>query len=40
MPAEAAFELGQNTNALKYVNLVRERAGFGANSLKTLTFEN
>jgi hypothetical protein len=37
--SEAAFELGQNTNALKYVNLVRERAGFGANSLKTLTFD-
>jgi hypothetical protein len=36
---EAAFELGQTANALKYVNLVRERAGFGANSLKTLTLD-
>ncbi|MCF2487627.1 RagB/SusD family nutrient uptake outer membrane protein [Dyadobacter sp. CY347] len=35
--AEAALETGKTANALKYVNLVRERAGFGANSLKTLT---
>jgi starch-binding outer membrane protein, SusD/RagB family len=31
--AEAAFELGQTTDALTYVNRVRERAGFGPNSL-------
>ncbi|WP_031530143.1 RagB/SusD family nutrient uptake outer membrane protein [Dyadobacter crusticola] len=35
--SEAALELGKTADALKYVNLVRERAGFGANSLKTLT---
>ena len=35
--AEAALETGKTANALKYVNLVRERAGFGANSLKALT---
>ncbi len=35
--SEAAFELGQTAEALTYVNRVRERAGFGANSLKTLT---
>ncbi len=35
--SEAAFELGLTTEALTYVNRVRERAGFGANSLKTLT---
>jgi len=35
--AEAALETGKTASALKYVNLVRERAGFGANSLKTLT---
>ncbi|MCF2504818.1 RagB/SusD family nutrient uptake outer membrane protein [Dyadobacter sp. CY107] len=35
--AEAALETGKTANALKYVNMVRERAGFGANSLKTLT---
>lgn len=34
---EAAFELGQTADALTYINRVRERAGFGANSLKTLT---
>ncbi|MEO6916609.1 MAG: RagB/SusD family nutrient uptake outer membrane protein [Chitinophagaceae bacterium] len=34
---EAAFELGRTSDALKYVNTVRERAGFPANSLKTLT---
>lgn len=37
--AEAAFELGQNATALKYINTLRERAGFPANSLKTLTLE-
>ncbi|GAB3334706.1 RagB/SusD family nutrient uptake outer membrane protein [Larkinella ripae] len=34
---EAAFELGQTADALTHINRVRERAGFGANSLKTLT---
>lgn len=31
--AEAAFELGQMSKALIYINAVRYRAGFGANSL-------
>jgi hypothetical protein len=35
--SEAALELGQTAEALTYVNRVRERAGFGANSLKDLT---
>jgi hypothetical protein len=35
--SEAAFELGQTTDALTYVNRVRERAGFPANSLTSLT---
>lgn len=35
--AEAAFELGQTAEALAFVNQVRERAGFPANSLTTLT---
>lgn len=30
--AEAAMELGQTSEALQYVNLVRQRAGLGANS--------
>lgn len=37
--SEAALETGKTADALKYVNAVRERAGFGANSLKTLTIE-
>ena len=37
--AEAAFELGQTGIALSYVNEVRERAGFGANSLASLTLD-
>jgi len=37
--SEAALELGKTADALKYVNLIRERAGFGANSLKTLSIE-
>jgi hypothetical protein len=37
--AEAAFELNQTATAMTYVNRVRERAGFGANSLTTLTLE-
>lgn len=36
--AEAAFELGQ-AEAVNYLNAVRERAGFPANSIKTLTTE-
>ncbi|MEZ0542816.1 RagB/SusD family nutrient uptake outer membrane protein [Fibrella arboris] len=35
--AEAAFELGQTADALTYVNRIRERAGFPANSLTSLT---
>jgi len=35
--AEAAFELGQTGEALTYINALRERAGFGPNSLSTLT---
>jgi hypothetical protein len=37
--AEAAFELGQQGVALTYVNQLRERAGFGANSLSSLTMD-
>ena len=37
--SEAALELGKTADALKYVNIVRERAGFGANSLKALSIE-
>jgi len=36
---EAAFELGQTAEALTYINALRERAGFGANSLKGLTID-
>lgn len=36
--AEAAFELGQ-ANAVDYINVLRERAGFGPNSLSNLTIE-
>jgi starch-binding outer membrane protein, SusD/RagB family len=36
---EAAFELGQTGDALLYINALRERAGFGVNSLSTLTIE-
>ncbi|KAA2239492.1 RagB/SusD family nutrient uptake outer membrane protein [Chitinophaga agrisoli] len=35
--AEAAFELGQTGEALTYINAIRDRAGFGPNSLTTLT---
>lgn len=40
--AEAAMELGQTDKALRYVNAIRERAGFGSNSWKTedLTIDN
>ena len=37
--SEAALETGKTADALKYVNIVRERAGFGANSLKDLTMQ-
>ncbi len=37
--SEAALELGQTAEALTYVNRVRERAGFGANSLTDLTIQ-
>ncbi|GGZ23799.1 membrane protein [Echinicola pacifica] len=37
--AEAAHELGQSAEALGYINTLRERAGFGENSLSTLTTE-
>lgn len=37
--AEAAFELEETDEALDYVNELRERAGFGENSLATLTFD-
>ncbi|MBD0287477.1 MAG: RagB/SusD family nutrient uptake outer membrane protein, partial [Flavisolibacter sp.] len=37
--AEAAFELGQMADALKYINALRERAGFPPNSLTTLTID-
>lgn len=36
---EAAFELGRTSVALTYVNQVRDRAGFGPNSLSSLTME-
>lgn len=35
--AEAAFELGQLPSALGYINTLRERAGFPANSLTSLS---
>jgi len=35
--AEAALELGLTSDALVFVNAVRERAGFGANSLNATT---
>ena len=37
--AEAGYELNRTTEALQYINTVRERAGFGANSLTALTFD-
>ena len=37
--AEAAFELGQ-PEAAGYINTLRERAGFGANSLSSLTMDD
>jgi hypothetical protein len=37
--SEAALETGKTVDALKYVNILRERAGFGVGSLKELTME-
>lgn len=37
--AEAAFELGQTADALLYLNTLRQRAGFAANALKTVTIQ-
>jgi len=37
--AEAAFELGLSSDALNYINKIRERAGFPANSLSSLTIQ-
>ena len=37
--SEAAFELGQTPEALAFVNKLRERAGFAANSLTSLTLD-
>lgn len=37
--AEAAFELGLSGDALNYINKIRERAGFPANSLSSLTIQ-
>lgn len=37
--AEAAFELG-DPDAVGYINALRERAGFGSNSLSSLTMED
>lgn len=37
--AEAAMELGKTSEALDYVNELRERAGYPANSLKTLNLD-
>ena len=36
---EAAFELGQNSDALNYINALRQRAGFPANSVTSLTLQ-
>lgn len=37
--AEAAFETGQQAEATAYINTIRERAGFPANSISNLTME-
>lgn len=37
--AEAAYELGE-PDAVNFINALRERAGFGANSLSTLTMDD
>lgn len=36
---EAAFELGSTAEALTYINAIRQRAGFPANSLSSLTLQ-
>jgi len=36
---EAAFQLGFENEALPYINRLRERAGFGTNSLQSLSME-
>ncbi len=36
---EAAFELGLTNDALTYINAIRQRAGFPANSLTSLTIQ-
>ena len=38
--AEAAYELGQTETATTYINTLRERAGFPANSITNLTMED
>ncbi len=38
--AEAAFELGQIETATTYINTLRERAGFPANSIASVTMED
>ncbi len=38
--AEAAFELGQAETATGYINTLRERAGFPANSIASVTMED
>ncbi|WBL22770.1 RagB/SusD family nutrient uptake outer membrane protein [Zunongwangia sp. HRR-M8] len=38
--AEAAFELGQTEISTNYVNTIRERAGFPANSIENITIED
>ncbi len=37
--AEASFELGLNSESLNYLNRLRERAGFGSNSLQAVNIE-
>lgn len=37
--AEAAYELGFTADALNYLNTLRQRAGFSANSLSSLTID-
>jgi len=38
--SEAALVTGKESKALEYINIVRNRAGFGVNSLKTMTLAN
>lgn len=37
--AEASFELGETGDAVDFINILRERAGFGPNSLSSLTID-